>query len=190
MSRKRVEKKLVLDTGTIVKVSGADIKVILRGADDLIAIGGRSMLTKVLKGSKDQKLLKHDLQKNPSYGYYQTLTIKEIGYRVDWVIENGYLRIEYQGDFPMLVYTDRGWEIEKETYALELFQRVREAINNQKNQVIFELIDGNRQVILRLLEKIEATNDPRLLPFLATWKLGEVRKVKNRISEVEKNLAK
>jgi hypothetical protein len=43
-----------------------DIRVILRGADPLIALGGRSLLTKILKGSRSKDVLGRELDNNPS----------------------------------------------------------------------------------------------------------------------------
>ena len=55
MSKKIRRVPVVLDTGEIKSLPPEDIKMILRGADELISTGGRSMLVKILKGSKDKK---------------------------------------------------------------------------------------------------------------------------------------
>ena len=53
---KKVRRVLVsLDAGEIKDLPQEDIRMILRGADELISTGGRSMLAKILKGSKDKK---------------------------------------------------------------------------------------------------------------------------------------
>jgi hypothetical protein len=43
------------------------------------------MLSKILKGSKDKKLLEKGLDHCPSYGYYKHLSIEEITKIVDWM---------------------------------------------------------------------------------------------------------
>ena len=48
---------VVLDAGEIRDLPMEDIRMVLRGADELISTGGRSMLAKILKGSKDKKIL-------------------------------------------------------------------------------------------------------------------------------------
>ena len=53
MNRKVRRVPVVLDAGQIKKLPQEDIRMILRGADELISNGGRSMLAKILKGSKD-----------------------------------------------------------------------------------------------------------------------------------------
>ena len=44
------------------------------------------------------------------------LVLREITVKIDRAIVDGYLDIEYNYRFPFLVFTDRGWEIEKDTY--------------------------------------------------------------------------
>lgn len=85
---------------------------ILRAADELIATGGRNLLSKILKGSREKKVLELELDKSPVYGYFQSETIAAITEKVDWMIEHDFLEIFYSGKLPMIVYTDRGWQIE------------------------------------------------------------------------------
>lgn len=82
-----------LDSGNIKKLPENEIKMILRAADELISTGGRNMLVKILKGSRDKKVLEHGLDKCPAYGFYHELTMEEISYRVDFMIEQDFLRI-------------------------------------------------------------------------------------------------
>ena len=44
------------------------------------------MLAKILKGSRDKKLLDMKLNENPAYGYYHYLTLAEITSRIDAMI--------------------------------------------------------------------------------------------------------
>jgi hypothetical protein len=60
-----------------------EIYAILRAADEIIASGGRALLSKILKGSKDTKLLELGLDKTPSYSYFQHLTLEKIKRKVD-----------------------------------------------------------------------------------------------------------
>ena len=69
MNRKVRRVPVVLDAGQIKKLPQEDIRMILRGADELISNGGRSMLAKILKGSKDKKILEYKLNECPAYGY-------------------------------------------------------------------------------------------------------------------------
>jgi hypothetical protein len=76
-------------------LSDNEIEIIIRAVDDLVYAGGRSLLAKVLKGSKDKKIMEHGLDKNPSYGAFKDDTIEMITSKIDWMIENFYLAIEY-----------------------------------------------------------------------------------------------
>ncbi len=184
MSRRRPRVQYSLNSGNIKKLNEEEIRAILRAADELIATGGRSLLVKILKGSKDKKVLEHNLQDCPAYGYYRELTMEEISYRVDWMILKDYLRIDYNGRLPMLIFSEKGWEIERETFAEELFQRFCQDVKEKKARVIFEMKDVNRQVVFDMLEKIRDTGDADFIPLLEEWKAMEVRKVMGRINNV------
>ena len=57
MNKRKQKVHYYLDSGGITHLEMSDIKAILCAADELIAIGGRSMLSRILKGSKDKKVL-------------------------------------------------------------------------------------------------------------------------------------
>ncbi len=188
MSRKKPRVDYTLDTGDVGYLPDSEIKAILRAADELIAQGGRSLLTKVLKGSSDKKVLAHGLDQNPSYGFYRHLSLPEITNRVDWTIMHDYLRIEYSDRLPVIVYSEKGWEIERETYADELLQKMKNLIGKNDFNFVEDLKDRNRVMILLLLEKIKKTNDPGFIPVLKAWQEVDYKKVKAAIQEVMDNL--
>lgn len=184
MSRKRQRVRYELDSGEIRSLADEEIKVILRAADELIATGGRSMLAKILKGSKDKKLIEHGLDQCPVYGYYRELTLQEITNRIDWMIKKGYLEIEYRDRLPMLVFSEIGWEIERETYAEELLQKLAKLLEGKDYSYVQELKDRNRGMILLLIEKIMLTGNARFIPILKAWKEIEYKKVQANIQRV------
>ena len=183
---KRQRIRYELNTGEITKLQPEEIRVILRAADEMIVTAGRSMLVKVLKGSKDKKVLEYKLDECPSYGYYHDLTMEEIGKRVDYMIVKRYLRIEYSGRLPMLVFTDKGWEIECETYTSEWVCRFKEVVESKvlRLDMFEELKTVNRPVVFAMLDKIKEIGDKRYIPVLKTWQKGEVRKVRQKIEGV------
>ena len=184
MSRKKQRVRYVLDNGGIRSLTIEEIKVILRAADELIETGGRSMLAKILKGSKDKKLLEHGLDRCPVYGYYQELTLQEITHRIDWMIKKDYLEIEYTDRLPMLVFSKIGWEIERETYAEELLQTFEGLLEGRDYSFVQELKDKNRGMIILFLEKIKQTSNARYIPILKVWKEIEYKKVQAEIQKV------
>jgi hypothetical protein len=64
MSRKVQRVTYRLDSHGIDDLPLEEIKAILRGADDLIMSGGRTLLTQLLKGSHTKKLLELGLDQN------------------------------------------------------------------------------------------------------------------------------
>lgn len=190
MSKKVRRLPVVLDAGEIKDLPQEDIRMILRGADELISTGGRSMLAKILKGSKDKTIFKYKLNECPAYGYYQDMKLDDISKCIDWMIKEDYLRIEYDYRLPLLVFSEKGWQIEKETFAQELYQRMCLDVEEKKARVIFEMKEVNRQVVMRVLDKIEKEGTEEFLPYLEAWKMLEVKKVAARIAEVENKISK
>ncbi|MBW4082289.1 hypothetical protein [Paenibacillus sp. S150] len=55
MGRRSPEVEVQLDSGGIRNLPEHDIKAIFRAAGDLIMAGGRNLLAKILKGSRDKR---------------------------------------------------------------------------------------------------------------------------------------
>ena len=182
MSRRITRTQVRLHPENTDKIFVQEIKMILRGADNLIMRGGRTLLSKMLKGSKKKKLLQLGLDQNPAYGYLKDLTIENILGKIDWLISNNYLSLEYDGRLPLLVYTPRGWDIEVETYSEELFERFHRIVENGETQYDFSnLKDRNREMILLLLEKISQRADKRYIPLLKSWENVDYKKIQSKI---------
>ena len=173
-----------MDSGGITHLEFNDIKAILRAADEIIATGGRTILSKILKGSKDKKVLEHGLDLCPVYGFYRHLTLEEISHRIDFVIQKGYIKIEYSSRLPVIVFSEMGWEIEKETYAEELLQKLKGLLKGNDFSFITELKDRNRGMILLLIEKIRKTDNPDFIPLLKAWQEIDYRKVREALHQV------
>lgn len=183
MSSRKQRVKYQLDSGGITHLDFYEIKAILRAADELIATGGRTMLSKILKGSKDKKLLEHGLDQCPAYGFYRQLTLEEITYRIDYLILNNYLEIVYSSRLPVIVFTEKGWEIEKETYAEELLQELTALLKDKDFSYVTDLKDRNRGMILLLIEKIRKTKNPDFIPLLKAWQEIDYKKVRAALQE-------
>ncbi len=173
-----------LDARGIRWLLSEEIVAILRGADDLIMSGGRTLLARVLKGSREKKLLELGLDQSPVYGYFRDLSSEEVLAKIDWAILNGYLRIAYDYRLPLLVYTELGWEIERETYAAELLQGFDRLLEAGAPYDMTYLKDRNRGLILLLLDKVEAAGDSKYIPLLEAWAEIDYKKVRQRIRQV------
>jgi superfamily II DNA helicase RecQ len=177
MSKRRPKVSYSLNISGISNLTEQEIKAILRAADELIATGGRNILSKILKGSKDKKVLEYGLDQCPVYGFYHHLTLPEIMKRIDWTIQNGYLEIEYSDRLPVIVFSEEGWEIERETYAEELLQKLLKLIDGEDFSFVIELKDRNRGMILLLIEKVKKTGNPGFIPLLKAWQQIDYKKV-------------
>lgn len=192
MSRRKVQRvRYRLDAQDVTELPPEEIAAILRGADNLIMTGGRNLLTKILKGSRDKKVLSLDLNQSPVYGYYHHLTLADIQARVDWTILNGYLAIEYEWSLPLLRYTPRGWEIERETFARELLSGFDALLATGQTEFdMTYLKDRSRDMILLLLDMVAETGDPKYIPLLKAWATVDYKKVQKRIRAVMRTLQK
>ena len=188
MSRKSRRAPIHLDAKGLSDLPVADLHAVLRGADDLIGRGGRTLLKRVLRGSMNKDVLARGLDNSPVYGHFKNLSDEEALARIDWTILNGFLRIEHLDHLPVLVYTQIGWEIERENYADELLAGFDNLVLKGSPYDMKYLKDRDRQMILNLLNKIEATRDARYVPLLAAWKKIDYKKVQIRIREVIRRL--
>lgn len=177
---KRVKRVGVsLDKGDVTSLPREDIEMILRAADGLIMKGGRNMLVKILKGSREKKLLEYGMDQNPAYGFYKDLSAEHVEERVDWMILSGYLEIVYDYRLPLLAYTDRGWEIEKYTYARECYEMYKKDRSKNKNTSVARLNSINPNVTVEVLRSIADEGKEEDLPVLEAWlkeAQGKVRK--------------
>ncbi|MBU2677485.1 MAG: RQC domain protein [Gammaproteobacteria bacterium] len=188
MGRRSGRVTVNLDTKGLKELPEDDLKAVLRGADDLIAQGGRTLLMRILRGSANKDVLDRDLDQSPVYGYFRDLSNEDTLARIDWVILNGYLRLEHINRLPLLVYTQKGWEIEREQYADELLKGIREMLKDDPPYEMAHLKDRDREMILLLLDKIAATGDTRFIPALKAWKKVDYKKVQQRIRQVIRQL--
>lgn len=182
MSKKSKVKYQLCNLEDQIAPSEEDIKKILRAADDIIFVGGRSMLAKILKGSKDKKLLEKQLELCPSYGYFVGLTIEKITRIIDWMIVNDYLDIDYNGRLPMIIFSEKGWETYKPVYMEELYNNILNVNPDKSEELIEKLTKTNREIIVILLNKIGASKNIGFIRLLTKWEAVEVKKVRQKIN--------
>lgn len=179
-----------LDPGDIKTISHKEIESILVAADPLIMNGGRTLLVKVLKGSKDKKIYETGLDRNPSYGIFKQLSKDEILHKVDWLIVNNYLAIEYDNRLPLVVYDYKGWEIIKEYKINEIIKKFNNMI--ESSEMPYDMLflkDRNREIIFELLDRISVMSEnKKYLPLLYSWHDIDYKKVRNRIKAVIKKI--
>jgi hypothetical protein len=189
MSRKPRPVPVHLDAGGIESLPEREIRLILRGADELIMSGGRTLLAKILKGSKERKIRELGLMDSPAWGALRELKPEQISARIDWLILNDYLDIRYDGRLPLLVYTPRGWAIERETFAEEWLEKIDCSLDGGGEAVTPAMLNElHREVVLLILDRIEASGSPKYIRFLKAWSKDTFRKVRQRIRQVLQGL--
>lgn len=188
MGRRPRRVAVKLDARGLEKLPEPELLAVLRGADDLIAQGGRTLLMRILRGSANKDVLDRGLDKSPVYGYFRSLSNDDTLARIDWAILNGYLRIENINQLPLLVYPRQGWEIEREQYANELLNGIETGLDDGPPYHMAHLKDRDREMILLLLDKIAATGDSKYIPALEAWKKVDYKKVQQRIRQVIQKL--
>lgn len=139
----------------------------------------------------DKKLLALGLDESTSYGYYRSLTIANITERVDWMIKHDFLAISQRSDMPMLVFTERGWEIQREQMADLLLAQWRAWVETGvPGPDMTYLKDRNRGMILLFLQKVANSGDSRYIPLLKKWELVDYKKMRQAIRKVITHLKK
>lgn len=190
MSKKRPRVRFHLDPGQVNSLPMDEVRVILRAADSLIAAGGRNLLVKILRGSRAKEVLQHGVDQNPVYGSFRDLPVDQVLAKVDWMILHGYLDVIYSGQLPLLVFAPAGWAIERETFAQEIFQGFDTLLASGQRPYPMEFLkDMNREMILRVLEMVQASGDPKYIPLLEDWELVDYKKVKLAIRDLIHRLA-
>ena len=184
MSRKIRRVGIDLDAKGLEEIPDAELKAVLRGADEIIGRGGRTLLTRILRGSRIKNVLERGLDQSPVYGYFHNLSDDDTLARIDWTILHGYLTIEYDGRLPLLVFTPKGWEIERDIYAIELLAGFDEILRDGPPFQMEYLKDRDRGMILLLLDKTAATGDAKYVPVLEAWRNVDYQKVRRRIGQV------
>lgn len=184
MSRKSRRVVIDLDAKGLKELPEAELNAVLRGADEIIGRGGRTLLTRILRGSRIKKVLEHKLDQSPVYGYFHNLSDDATLARIDWAILHGYLRIEYSNRLPVVVFTQKGWEIERDHYANELLAGFDEILSEGPPYQMEYLKDRDRGMILLLLDKTAAAGETRYIPLLEAWRKVDYQKVRRRIGRV------
>ncbi|MGG1550322.1 RQC-minor-1 family DNA-binding protein [Paenibacillus ferrarius] len=181
MKRKKIHKERPLPE--------PELWAVLRAADDIIAQSGRTLLSKILKGSKERKLLELELDRNPSYGFYKELTLEQIMEKVDLTIRSRYLQLENSGKLPMIVFTPLGWVIERERRVEEFLQEWNRWIEGNVTPISMEYLkERNRGMMFLFLYKILCSRDKKYIPFLTLWERIDFKKVQAEIRHVIEDL--
>lgn len=178
--RDRPRSPVHLDSGG-VDVSPEELAAILHGADSVVHRGGRSQLAKLLKGSRDKRILELGLDSDGSYGALSHLMLDEISHRVDWAIEKGYLGYYYEWRQPLLMFTERGWELEKPVVVEGFYKQFCCDVEDGEMRMAERMADIKNDVQLDVIDLIAQRCDERCLEHLETWSNKTTKRIRKKI---------
>lgn len=147
-------------------------------------------MAKILKGSRDRRVLGHGLNQNPVYGVWHDRSIEEITGIIDLCIVAGFLAVTYSGRLPVLEFTDVGWEWERRQRVEEFLAEWDRWLDAGVFPATMEYLkDRNRVMITEFLERVRATGDSRYIPLLERWAQVDYKKVRAMIEDVMADLS-
>ena len=188
MGRKaRPRSPVHLDSGG-VDVSSGELAIILHGADSVVHRGGRSQLVKLLKGSRDKRVLELGLDADGSYGALSHLTLDEIARRVDWAIEKGYLDYYYEWRQPLLMFTERGWELERPVAIESLFEQFCRDVDESEMHMVERMAGIKNDVQLDVVELIAQRCDERCLEHLESWSGKATKRIRKKLAWAQRTI--
>lgn len=168
-----------------------DRRAILGVCDCLIGRAGRTTLALALRGSRAKRVLQYQADRTCGYGFYAGRPEEAVLARIDALIDDGTLRIEYHDGFPLLGYTNRGLEFAMrymaEEWLAELRCRVQPIAEGAALKLPFLLStmpDRNHETVLRLTDLAGREANAAWLPLLRAWRAVETRRVRARLEPI------
>ena len=143
---------------------------------------------KLLRGSRDKKLLELGMDADPSYGALSHLTLDEIARKVDWTIEEGYLDYYYEWRQPLLMFTERGWELERPVVAEEFFEQFSRDVGDGEFRMAGRMTDIKNEVQLDVIERIAQRCDERCLAHLEAWSGQTTKRIRKKLAWAQRTI--
>jgi hypothetical protein len=157
---------------------------ILRGASEIVAKGGRSQLSLLLKGSKSKAVLKYHLDRSPAYGKLSFLTIEEIENRIDQVIRKGALALHYfGGDLPLIVLSDSAWERVRPWANQQEATRAAAADDRTLNEILLSWRNRRRQEQIYLIDAVASLDSEAARRLFQAWHRVSGKEMRAKLEE-------
>jgi len=175
-------------TGKSYELPEADLRAVLGVADSLIAKAGRTTLALALRGSRAKRVLQHGVEQARGYGHFAGVSQDDVLARIDALIADDILRLEYRDGFPLLTYSDRGLQLAMRYAAEEWLgalrtqvQTVRAGAALELPPVLVDIQQRNQNTVLLLADLVGNEADSDWLPLLRVWAARETRRVRARL---------
>ena len=177
---------------TNVDLTESDRDVILLAADEMIhKRRGKELLVQVLKGMRSELVLESQGEKLRCFAMLAACTLGEIDAKIERMLEEDLLRVEWYGGRALLAHSPLGWERVKPLAASAIFSALtRRASNGDTSGIYAEVGRYHREVKNLVLARIDRESAQRLAPLLRVWAEREESKaVRRRIQEVLQRLS-
>jgi hypothetical protein len=172
-------------------VAEGELRAILSVCDSLVARAGRTTLALALRGSRSKRVLQHEVESAHGYGFFAGVPEAEVLARIDALIADGVLCIEYHDGFPLLGYTDRGLQLAMRFAAEKWLVVLRTQVPAVAAGAVLALPpvlaaiqQRNQATVLLLAERIAHEADATWLPLLRAWSEGETRRVRGKLAPI------
>ena len=172
-------------------MSDEDRRAILGVCDHLIDAAGRTTLALALRGSRAQRVVRYRVDQARGYGFYAGASEADVLARIDALIAEGILRIEYRDGFPLLGYTNPGLELAKRYAAEEWLGRLRSRVQPVANGsalelpwLMAEMPERNLDTVRLLTDLVAREADIAWLPLLRAWQAAETRRVQGWLAPI------
>ena len=182
MARRRQRVPVRIDSGDVTSLTDEELTLVLHAADQIVHLGGRTMLVKLLKGSRDKKALEHGLDAYECYGCLAHLTTVQLERYVDWTIEQGYLEVYYDKYLPFLAFTPKGWARERPVAERALFDQFCQDVESGQFAMAERMKHIKNEVALDVIDMIGQECDSRCIPHLQAWSDVASKRIKKKIA--------
>ena len=188
MARRRQRVPVHIDSGDVTSLTDEELALVLHAADQIVHLGGRSMLVRLLKGSRDKKALEHGLDAYEMYGCLAHLTTTQVERYVDWTIEQGYLEVYYDKYLPFLAFTPKGWERERPVAERALFDQFCQDVQSGQLAMAERMEHIKNEVALDVIDMIGRECAPSCIPHLQAWSDVASKRIKKRIAHAMRDI--
>ncbi len=122
------------------------------------------------------------LDADDSYGALSHLTRDEISHKVDWTIEQGYLDYYYEWRQPLLMYTERGWELERPVVVENYYEEFCGDVKDGEFRMAQRMTDIKYDIQLDVIDLITQRCDERCLAHLDSWSSQTTKRIRKKIA--------
>ncbi|WP_350455480.1 RQC-minor-1 family DNA-binding protein [Slackia heliotrinireducens] len=189
MGRKNRSRVPVYLNSEDANITPEELAIILHGAGTVVHRGGRSLLVKLLKGSRDKKLLELGLDADESYGALSHLTLDAISRKVDWTIEEGFLSYYYDWRNPLLMYTELGWELERPQAAFSKFKKFCNDIETGEFRMAERMANMENELQFDVIDLIAQRCDERCFDHLEAWSKLATKRIRKKIAWAQRTIS-